>query len=251
VTPLEGVLVFAAGFAAGTVNAVAGGGSLISFPTLIATGLPALTANVTNTVSIWPGYLSGTLAFRPELEGQAPRLRSLGVTAVAGAVVGSALLLLLPDRVFRQIVPWLVLLSSALLAFQPTLARRLRERSSKPRDHTSVPLHGTLFLGAAYGAYFGGGLGVILLALLGVFLTDELHRLNGLKSALSLIINTVALLAFVTFGPVAWSRFLILAPASFAGGTVGARFARRLNPALLRGLIVVTGVAVGLVLLLR
>jgi uncharacterized membrane protein YfcA len=250
-SPVEAVALFLAGFGAGAVNAVAGGGSLISFPTLIATGLPALTANVTNTVAIWPGYLSGTLAFRPELEGQGVRLRSLGATCVVGAIGGAALLLLLPDRVFRDIVPWLVLLSSLLLAAQPRIAVWLRSRHDSPKDHRSVWLHVSVLLAAAYGAYFGGGLGVILLAVLGIFLEDELHRVNALKSALSLVVNTVALVAFVTFGPVSWPAFAVLAPASFLGGTAGARLARRLDATILRAVIVALGLAVAAALLIR
>jgi hypothetical protein len=250
-SPVEAVALLLAGFGAGAVNAVAGGGSLLSFPTLIATGLPALSANVTNTVSIWPGYLSGTLAFRPELAGQGPRLRSLAATSVVGAGAGAALLLLLPDRVFRDIVPWLVLLSSVLLAAQPRIAAALRARDTVPKEHRSVWLHASTFSAAAYGAYFGGGLGVVLLAVLGIFLDDELHRVNALKSALSLIVNTVALLAFVTFGPVSWSAFAVLAPASFLGGTAGARLARRLDATILRTVIVAVGVAVAVALLLR
>ncbi len=249
-SPPEALLLFVAGFLAGAVNAVAGGGSLISFPALLAVGYPALTANVTNTVAIWPGYVGGTLAFRPELEGQASRLWRFAGAAAAGAVLGSVLLLALPDRVFSSVVPWLVLLSAALLAAQPRLAKVLRARRPAT-DHRSLPLLTLLFLASAYGAYFGGGLGVILLAVLGVFLQDALHRINALKSALSLMINSVALVAFVTFGPVAWEALAVIAPASLIGGTAGARLTRRLDPKVLRVLIVGLGVAVGLALLLR
>jgi len=249
-SPAETLLLFVAGFLAGAVNAVAGGGSLISFPALLAVGYPALTANVTNTVAIWPGYVGSTLAFRAELEGQASRLWRFASAAAAGAALGAVLLLALPDRVFAQVVPWLVLLSAVLLAAQPRLAKALRARRPGT-DHRSLPLLVLLFLASMYGAYFGGGLGVILLAVLGVFLQEALHRINALKSALSLLINTVALLAFVTFGPVAWDALAVIAPASLLGGTAGARLTRRLDPRVLRVLIVCLGVAVGLALLLR
>jgi len=251
VTPLDAAALAAAGFAAGAINAVAGGGSLVSFPTLIATGLGPLSANVTNTVAIWPGYLSSTASFRKELEGQSAVVRSLGLTALFGAAGGAALLLGLPDRVFRQVVPWLVLASSLLLAVQPRLAARLRAGVDRDNVHRGAALHISVLFAAAYGAYFGGGLGVILLAVLGVFLPDALHRTNGLKAALSLVINTVALVAFVTFGPISWPSFAVLAPASFLGGTAGARVTRRLDPAWLRATIVVAGVIAAAVLFIR
>lgn len=253
----EVVLLAMAGVVAGATNSVAGGGSLVSFPALLALGYAPLTANITNTVSMWPGYASGTLAFRPELRGQRHRLVGLGATVVAGAAVGAALLIVLPGSVFDVVVPWLVLASAGLLAVQPRVARRLRARAvaradaGRPLRHLPVELHVALFAGAAYGAYFGGGLGVVLLAVLGSFLDDTLHRINGLKSALSLVINTVALGAFVVFGPVAWEAFAVLAPAALVGGTLGARVARRLPERGLRAAIVAVGVAVGLVLLVR
>ncbi len=246
----DGVLIAIAGFLAGGVNAVAGGGSLISFPALVAAGLPTLDANVTNTTAVWPGYLGSAMAYRAELADQRSRLRNLGVTSVLGGAAGSVILLAAPDAVFDAVVPFLVLFGSLLLLAQPRIAAAVRNRTGSGR-RDMVQLHAAVFVAAVYGAYFGGGLGVILLAVLGIFVADHLQRLNALKSAISLIINTIALVAFALFGPVDWLSVAIVAPASLAGGYVGGRMARRLSPDGLRTTVVVFGVVVAIWLFLR
>lgn len=247
----EAVLIAVAGFLAGGVNAVAGGGSLISFPALVAAGLPTLAANVTNTTAVWPGYLGSAAAYRSELRDQGDRLRALAITSVVGAGVGAAVLLVAPDAVFDAVVPFLVLAGSVLLALQPRIATAVLARTEAGGRGRSAQLHVAIFLAAVYGAYFGGGLGVILLAVLGIFLTDHLQRLNGLKAAISLLVNSVALAAFAVFGPVDWTAVAIVAPASLIGGYVGGRLARRLSPDVLRSTIVVFGVVVAVWLALR
>ena len=249
-TAADAVLIAVAGFLAGGVNAVAGGGSLISFPALVASGLPTLDANVTNTTAVWPGYLGSAVAYRAELADQRPRLRRLGITAVLGGAAGSVLLLAAPDAVFDAVVPFLVLFGSLLLLVQPRIGAYVVARAATAR-RDAVQLHAAVFVAAVYGAYFGGGLGVILLAVLGIFLVDHLQRLNALKSAMSLIINTIALAAFALFGPVHWLSVAIVAPASLAGGYVGGRAARRLSPDALRVTVVVFGVVVAVWLFLR
>lgn len=244
------VLIAVAGFLAGGVNAVAGGGSLISFPALVAAGLPTLDANVTNTTAVWPGYLGGAAAYREELSGQRPRLQRLGVTAVLGGAAGSVILLAAPDAVFDAVVPFLVLFGSLLLLAQPRIGAYVVERAESAR-RDAVQLHAAVFAAAVYGAYFGGGLGVILLAVLAIFVADHLQRLNGLKTALSLIINTIALVAFALFGPVDWLSVAIVAPASLVGGYAGARTARQLSPDALRNTVVAFGVVVSIWLFLR
>jgi uncharacterized membrane protein YfcA len=251
VTPGSALVLAGAGFLAGAVNAVAGGGSLISFPAMLAVGYPALRSNVTNTVAIWPGYLGSTAAYRPELEGQRPRVVALSVSAVAGAVVGSIVLLTTPAKVFRSIVPFLILAAAALLAVQPLVTEWVRRLPGAHREHNSGILHAGMFIGGVYGAYFGGGLGVMLLAILGLFISDGLQRVNALKTLLSLIINTVALIAFVLFGPVIWSVVLVVAPSALLGGYAGAGVARRLPANVLRVTIVIFAVAVAIALLVK
>lgn len=246
-----GVLLAVAGFLAGGVNAVAGGGSLISFPALVATGLPALSANVTNTVAVWPGYLGSTAAYRRELGSQRRRLVALGATGLAGGLVGSAVLLVAPEEVFDAVVPALILFACALLALQPRIAARVQRGVVASGRRGTGRLHASVFAAAVYGAYFGGGLGVILLAVLGIFVADHLQRLNGLKTALSLLVNTVALVVFAVAAPVAWSSVAVVAPASLVGGYAGGAVARRLPASTLRHLVIAFGVVVALWLALR
>jgi uncharacterized membrane protein YfcA len=249
VTPTDALVLVLAGLAAGGINAVAGGGSLVSFPTLIALGLPPLTANVTNSVAVWPGYVGTSWGYRRELRHQRRRLAALVPSAMLGAVAGSALLLLTSEQLFARVVPFLVLLGALLLAVQGRVTDRVRSCLGAGADIRSPLLHAGMAVAAAYGAYFGGGLGVVLLAALGLFLDDTLQHLNALKSVLSLLINAVALVAFSLFGPVVWSAVAVLAPAALAGGYLGARVARRLRPSALRAVVVVFAVGVALALL--
>jgi uncharacterized membrane protein YfcA len=247
----EAVLIAAAGFLAGAVNAVAGGGSLISFPALLAVGYPSVSANVTNTVSVLPGYVGGTYGYRRELRGQGPQLRALVPVSVLGAVLGATLLLTTSSDLFDGVVPFLVALASVLLLAQPRIQRWVLSRPHDGFARSHGALAAVTFVTAAYGAYFGGGLGVILLAVLGMFLTADLQRTNALKSALTLLINLVAMVAFALFGPVQWVAVAIVAPASLVGGWVGAQVARRLPANLLRATVAAFGFAVALVLLVR
>ncbi len=239
-------LLAAAGFAAGAVNAVAGGGSLISFPALLAAGFPSVTANVTNSIALLPGYLGGSLAYRDELSAQRERIRALVPTTVLGAAAGAALLLVSPASVFEAIVPWLILAACLLLALQPraaVFAQRSRRTRSAPA------LHGAVFAATLYGGYFGAGLGIVLLALLGALRPDDLQRLNALKGLLSLLVALVSAVGFALFGPIAWDAALIVGATCLLGGVAGVRVARRLSAALLRGLVIAYGIVVAIVLL--
>jgi uncharacterized membrane protein YfcA len=255
----EVVLLAVAGFVAGSINAVAGGGSLVSFPALVAVGYPSLTANVTNTVALLPGYVGGALGYRRELSVQSDRVRTLVPVALLGGVAGSVALLTTSPDAFEVVVPVLVLAASALLALQPRLQIWMRGREPQreratpgddaaTRSRHPVGLYLSLFAASAYGAYFGGGLGVVILAVLGIFIEDGLQRLNALKSALTLFVNGVAAVAFVAFGPVAWWGVLVLAPAALVGGYLGASLARHLPPAVLRWAVVTFGVIVAVAL---
>jgi uncharacterized membrane protein YfcA len=241
------VVLLIAGLAAGAVNGVAGGGTLLSFPAMLAIGLPPVVASVTNTVAIWPGYLSGSLSYRGEL--RRGNHNELAIPAVIGAIIGTALLLTAPASVFQSLVPYLVLSATALLAAQPAISRALARRHPTGHAPGKAPLLCAVFLAAIYGAYFGGGLGIILVAVLAIGLNSDIKQLNGLKTLLALVVNTCALLGFVVFGPVDWSAVAVVAPASFAGGIIGARLAQRLNPRTLRAAVVALGLGVGIRLL--
>ncbi|MCM3886168.1 sulfite exporter TauE/SafE family protein [Frankia sp. R82] len=291
--PGEALLTAGAGLLAGAVNAIAGGGTLIAFPALLATGLPALTANITCSVGLLTGYAGGALGYRRELADQIDRLRALGPPALLGGVIGAVVLLATPSASFRAVVPYLVLASCLLLAAQTRLAASVARRragatattgsppaASPPPvsggapvggaapvhvSATSGPVHmstgapptvtwptrcGVLVAGV-YGSYFGAGLGVLLLGVLGILLSDDLQRTNALKTLLAFGVNTVGVVVFLITAQVAWGYAGILVVASLLGGLLGARIARRMHPALLRVAVITLGIVVAIVLLVR
>jgi len=248
---LAGLAILAVGLAAGTINAIVGSGSLLTFPTLLALGYPPVVANVSNTVGLVTGSISGAVGYRRELEGQGPRLRALGTASVAGGLTGAVLLLALPATVFRDVVPLLILVACALVALQPRLARRRQAGAGAERSHGGPLLFGGVFLTGVYGGYFGAAQGVMLIALLGIFLADELQRLNAAKNVLAALVNGVAALVFIAFSEVDWAVAGLLAAGAIAGGQLGARIGRRLPADRLRVAIVVVGVVVALRLLVR
>jgi uncharacterized membrane protein YfcA len=240
------VIVAAAGLGAGFVNGAAGGGSLVSYPLLLATGLPALTANVTNTVGLLTGYLGGALGFRDHLRSQRSRLRELAPIALAGGVAGAVLLLITSESTFEAVVPVLIVGACLLFAFQPVVRRRIVERRQRPVDPTdrlgAIALV-SVFGAAVYGGYFGAGIGVILLAILGVVLHDPLASVNGLRGLLSLLVNVVAALVFSVGADVDWAVAGVLATTCAVGGYAGARASLRLPDHLLRVVVITFGLA--------
>jgi uncharacterized membrane protein YfcA len=259
VTPIEAVVIILAGLAAGTVNTIVGSGSLITFPTLLAFGYAPVVANVSNTIGLLPGSISGAIGYRRELAGQRSRSIRLGVVAVLGGMTGAVLLVALPESAFGRIVPLLILFAVALVALQPRLSRAMAERRDPEGREHPVALFATIYLTGIYGGYFGAAQGVILIALLGIFLPDNLQRLNGLKNVLAAFINGAAAVLFVVapllpglggLPRVDWSVGVPLALGSIVGGQLGALVGRRFSPLLLRGLIVVVGTVVGVKLLM-
>jgi uncharacterized protein len=248
------ILVALAAVAAGGVNALAGGGTLITFPMLTAVGLPAVAANVTNTVALCPGYLGATLAQAKDLRGQTSRLWVLLPASVLGGVIGGVLLLNTGERVFRALVPFLILLASGLLAVQVPLHSWVVGRgghsgaSSRLIEKVAVLPVG---LAAIYGGYFGAGLSVIVLAVLGLMFEDLLTRLNALKQAIALSVNIAAAIFFLFSGQVVWSAVLVMAVGALAGGAVGGRLAGRIKPATLRWIVVAIGVVVAAIYFVR
>jgi uncharacterized membrane protein YfcA len=250
---VEVVGLLVAAFSAGAINAVAGGGSLISFPALIAAGYPAKTANVTNTVALWPGYLGGSLAYRPELRRQKKRVALLLLPTVTGALVGSAVLVTTSEDAFEAIVPFLIVFACLLLLFQERLSEFARRHRLHSTDGDSVPLplHLATFAGAVYGAYFGAGLGIMLLAFLIIMVPDDIQHSNALKGMLSLLINAVAVLYFAAFGPVEWGPAVLMAGGALAGGYLGVGVARKLGQAWLRRVVILYGLMVAAVLFVQ
>jgi uncharacterized protein len=250
------VLLLAAGLAAGTVNAIAGGGSLVTFPALLATGLPSVAANVTNSIAVFPGYVGSVVGSRLDLaelstEISRRRIVALIPTTIVGTAAGCVLLLATPGEAFDRVVPFLVLGAGAVLAFQ----NRLRAVVGQPHEMSprrrALSLHGMVLLGSVYGGYFGAALGVMLVAALGLVLATSLARVSALKNAISALVGFITLLVFALFGPVDWVDVAILAPATVTGGYAGARVARRLPAPVLRAVIVAFAGVVGVVLLVR
>jgi uncharacterized protein len=237
-----------AALAAGAVNALAGGGTLITFPALTAVGVPALNANITNTVALSPGYVGGTLAQRADLAGQRARVRAVAIPAIIGGLVGGALLLIAGAATFRALVPWLILVASALLAIDPLAKRWARARLSHPAVHGNLAATGAVaFLGSVYGGFFGAGLGIILLALYSLVVPDTLLRINALKQATSFAANAAAALFFVFSGHVVWEAAIVMAVGAMLGGGLAGRIVRFVNPAVMRAVVVAIGVVVAIV----
>src|SRR5215475_2965330 len=239
-----------AGLVAGTINAIAGGGSLVTFPALLAVGLSQKAANVTNSIAVAPGYLAALWGSRADLP-QRRRLVTLLPTAVVGAALGCALLLATPSSTFKVIVPFLVLAAAAVLAFQRQLRGLIGHAHEMTPRRRYAMLYGLVGLGAVYGGYFGAALGVMLVAGLGLVLDEPLNRVNALKNAISTAVGCTTVVYFALFAPVDWVDVAILAPATIVGGYVGARLARRLPEPVLRTVIVTLGFAVGIMLLVE
>ncbi len=244
------ILLAGAGFVAGAINAAAGGGSLVSFPALVAVGYQPLTANVTNNVAVTPGYVGGAVGYRHELRGQRRRIIPLAIASAVGSLIGVGLLLISTQRAFEIIVPFLVLVACALIAAQPVITRWTGKRLGAG-DRPGIGALAGQTLVAAYGGYFSAALGVAVLALLGVFFEDSLQRLNALKALLQLLIGAVSALGFALLAQVDWVAVAIIGPAGVAGGEIGARLAQRVSDRVLRVGIVAYGVAAAVWLFVR
>jgi uncharacterized membrane protein YfcA len=246
---LEALLLIGVAFLAGTINTIVGSGSLLTFPTLLALGYSPVIANVSNTVGITFGSMSGAVGYRRELGGQRHRTTVLGTASLIGGITGGVLLLTLPSSVFDDVVPVLIIVAVVLVVLQPRLSRFVAERRTRTVEHGGFELWIGIFLTGVYGGYFGAAQGVILLSLLGIFLTDTLQRLNAVKNVLALVANGVAAVIFVFFAEVNWTVVVLIAVGSIVGAQLGATVGRRLPPQALRGLIVVVGLVAAVRLL--
>lgn len=248
--PLEAAAVFGSGVAAGAINAVVGSGSLITFPTLLALGYPPVIANVSNNIGLVPGGTASSFGYRRELKGQRGRLLRLGSASVLGALTGALLLLGALKDAFHVIVPALIALGLVLVVVQPRLNAWLAARRETHHPHGGPWLWLGVLLAGIYGGYFGAAQGIMLIALLGIFFDEDLHRANAAKNVLSSVVNAAAAALFIAVADVDWLVVLLIAVGSTLGGLLGSSFGRRLHPAVLRGVIVVVGsIAIGKLLL--
>ncbi|GEM30766.1 sulfite exporter TauE/SafE family protein [Nocardia neocaledoniensis] len=241
----EQLAVLVAGVAAGGINTIVGSGTLITFPALLAFGLPPVTANVSNTIGLVPGSVSGVIGYRRELEGQRSRLLQLGTASLLGGITGAILLLTMPAEAFKAIVPVLIIAALVLVVVQPRLAAWVKRRRAD--GDAPAPAHGgpillvAVFGTGIYGGYFGAAQGVLLLGLLGVFVHEDIQRLNAVKNVLALIVNAVSAVIFIVIAEVNWQAVALIAVGSIIGGQLGARVGRKLPPNVLRAVIVIVG----------
>lgn len=252
-TGLDFLIAGLAAIAAGAVNALAGGGTLITFPTLTFLGIPAVAANITNTVALCPGYFGGTLAQWKDLRDQTNRLWIVIPASIVGGVVGGFLLLQTGERLFRELVPYLILLASTLLAIQDPVRAWLVRRLGEGHSGAGMEKIAWLPVGLAsiYGGYFGAGLSVIVLSALGLTLEDTLTRLNALKQAVAFAVNVAAAIFFLFSGQVVWGVALVMAVGALIGGTLGGRLAGRIKPSTLRWTVVIIGVLISIIYFVR
>ncbi|MCT2594838.1 sulfite exporter TauE/SafE family protein [Streptomyces sp. N2-109] len=251
----EALAVCLAGVGAGTINTIVGSGTLLTFPVLLAVGLPPVTANVSNSLGLVPGSISGAIGYRRELRGQRSRVLRLSSVALVGGLSGAVLLVTLPSRAFTLIVPVLIGLALILVIAQPRLARIIRSRRERSGDQPHPDGGPVLLSGmaasSAYGGYFGAAQGVIYLALMGLLLPDDLQRINAVKNVLGAIVNGTAAVFFLFVADFDWMAVLLIAVGSTAGGQLGARIGRKLPPTVLRAVIVAVGIVAIVQLLLR
>lgn len=244
--------VFVAGVGAGAINTVVGSGTLITFPVLLATGLPPVTATVSNALGLIPGSISGAIGYRAELRGQRRRILRMSVGALLGGVTGAALLLVLPAAAFETIVPVLVGLALVLIVLQPWIAKAVRHRRGRSGDPDGGPVLLTgLTLASVYGGYFAAAQGIIYMSLMGMLLDEDIQRLNALRNVLVAVVNTVAALFFLLAADFDWTAVGLLAAGSAIGGRAGSALGRRLSPAVLRTLVVAVGTVALVQLLAR
>jgi uncharacterized protein len=237
----EALAIALAGLAAGAINTMVGSGTLITFPVLLAFGYAPVTANVSNTIGLVPGSLSGAVGYRRELVGQRSRALRLGSAAVLGGITGAVLLLVLPPAVFKAVVPFFIAVALALVVLQPRLKRLLAERDIGAVHERGILVAAAIYLTGVYGGYFGAAQGILLLGILGLALPQDLHRTNALKNVLAGLVNGVAGVFFMVAAHVDWAPAGIIAGGSIIGAQLGAHYGRRLPPTALRGLIVVVG----------
>ncbi len=244
---------FASAFLAGMINSIAGGGTLLTFPTLIWLGLDAKEANATSTVALWPGLLGGLWGFRRELKESRSLLVRLGLTSLVGGALGAALLIRTPSGTFARLVPFLIFFATLLFMAQEPITRWLRIEAT-PDDRRHGWWTGAIlfqFCAAVYGGYFGAGNGILMLSALGLLGIHDIHRANGLKNFLGLMLNSIAVVAFAVSGLVHWPHALLMATGAILGGYYGANIARRLGRTFVRRAVVVIGLTIGCLMLWR
>jgi uncharacterized membrane protein YfcA len=254
--PLQIIMLFVAAFLAGVINAVAGGGSFISFPALLFAGVPPVSANATNTAALWPGNAASVGAYRRELAQQRSQIITFGVLSLIGGLGGALLLLRTQDALFERMIPFLLLAATVIFAASPAITRAVRRsQAAASHHHASLARRILVFslylLVAVYGGFFGAGLGILTLAVLGMLGFENIHEMNALKTLQATLINGVALVAFVAAGVIQWPQALVMIVGAVAGGYGGAAVARQMNPAWVRAVVIVISVSLTIYFFVR
>jgi uncharacterized protein len=249
----QGLLLFGASLAAGIINSVAGGGSFFTLPALIFTGMPSVAANATSTMAVWPGTMASVGAYREDVYRERRRLPWLLGISIVGGLIGAIILLRTPQADFDRVLPWLLLAATAIFTFGGPFTRWLRGREAAGQPEAKIGFWSglTQFIIAVYGGYFGGGAGMLMLAMLGLSGMTDIHAMNGIKTLLSATLNLVAIVAFVFAGLIAWPQAGVMMIGAIAGGYGGAFFARKMDPRIIRTFVIIVGVGMTIYFFLR
>jgi len=253
-TPLNAVVIFVAALLAGTLNSVAGGGSFISYPALVFGGVPLINANTTSTIALWPGSVASVGAYRHEIAAERKGLWPLLIASLIGGTLGALILLQTPQNTFAKLLPFLLLLATLLFAFGKRISERVRTTVSNAALPASTLRAGVIvlqFVIAFYGGFFGGGIGMMMLAAYALLGMDNIHRMNGLKTLMATLINGAAVVVFVIRGAIYWPQALVMVGGAIIGGYAGATYARRINPVYMRQFIIVVGCIMTVIFFVR
>ncbi len=254
-SPLEAIIIFVAAVLAGALNSVAGGGSFLSYPALVFSGVPLINANTTSTIALWPGTVASVGAYRKEIANERAGLWPLLVASFFGGIIGAIILLQTPQNTFAKLLPFLLLLATLLFAFSKRINTYVRGMVSTSRTTSQSTVRiGVIFLQfiiAVYGGFFGGGIGIMMLAAFGLLGMDNIHRMNGIKTLMATVINGVAVLAFVLAGTIYWPQALIMVVGAIIGGYTGATYAQRINPQRVRQFVIFVGCAMTVIFFVR
>ena len=254
-TPLNMIVLFGAALLAGALNSVAGGGSFLTYPALVFSGVPLINANTTSTIALWPGTVASVGAYRKEIAAERAGIWPLLVASLIGGTIGAIILLRTPQNTFAKLLPFLLLLATLLFAFSKRLNAYVRKSvvgsTRLPQSTVRIGVIFLQFVIAVYGGFFGGGIGIMMLAAFGLLGMDNIHRMNGIKTLMATVINGVAVIIFVFSGVIYWPQALVMVVGAIIGGYAGATYAQRINPVRVRQFVIVVGCAMTVIFFVR
>ncbi len=253
-TLLNAIVIFIAAMLAGALNSVAGGGSFISYPALIFGGVPPINANTTSTIALWPGTVASVSAYRNEIAAERAGLVPLLIASLLGGTIGAIILLQTPQNTFARLLPFLLLLATLLFAFSKRISASVRGKMANtalPQSTLRILVICFQFIIGVYGGFFGGGIGIMMLAAFGLMGMDNIHRMNGIKTLMATVINGIAVLLFVLTGVIYWPQAVVMVGGAIIGGYTGATYAQRINPVRVRQFVIVVGLLMTIIFFVR